>query len=312
MTLAQALSTAFQTAFKASIATSLGIASTAVIIKSVTSVNARRLIGTEERELDTASAVKLSYSVTSPGTSTAVTTSIANSASALAVNLNAVGGFTASVGSANVDTSTSSPTAAPVTPAPTLAPVSAAASCFAGSETVAMESGDVKFISEVQVGDRVLAATAAGKTVYSEVVYVPHGANKESAVFAHITTESGRDVKMTMNHILPSGVCGSSLPLVYASEVSVGSCIQTVSGEEKVSMVGTSRGEGVYTIVTKEEFVVVNGIIASPFGANHMMANMFYNVHRFVYTVSPMLLASSLLHAANEALGCMIPFFGSV
>ena len=75
-------------------------------------------------------------------------------------------------------------------------------------------------------------------------------------------------------------------------------------------MVESVRGEGVYTIVTKEEFVVVNGIVASPFGANHMMANLFYNVHRFMYAVSPMLLASSVLHNSNEALGMIIPLFG--
>ena len=173
-----------------------------------------------------------------------------------------------------------------------------------------MESGELKSISEVKVGDRILAANSAGKTVFSNIVFVPHGANKESALFAHITTESGRDVKMTQNHILPAGMCGTSLSLVYASKVVVGDCIQTVSGEEKVSMVESVGGEGVYTIVTNEEFIVVNGIIASPFGANHMMANMFYNVHRFVYSISPSLLVSNVLHSANEGLGLLIPLFG--
>jgi predicted Zn-dependent protease len=68
----------------------------------------------------------------------------------------------------------------------------------------------------------------------------------------------------------------------------------------------------VYTIVTTEEFVVVNGIIASSFGANHMMANLYYNIHRFMYALSPFLLTSSLLHTANEKLGMIIPLFGPV
>jgi hypothetical protein len=175
-------------------------------------------------------------------------------------------------------------------------------SCFAGSETVIMESGDVKTISEVQIGDRVLAADATGKTLFSDVVFLPHEKNKESATFTHISTANGRDVKMTLNHILPAGVCGfsSPLPLVYASDVSIGDCIQTLSGEEKVSMIQHVRGEGLYTIVTKEEFIVVNGIIVSPFACNHVMANMFYNVHRFVYASAPVLLTSSLLHSVNE------------
>ena len=65
-------------------------------------------------------------------------------------------------------------------------------------------------------------------------------------------------------------------------------------------MVVKTQGEGVYTIVTNEEYVVVNGIIASPFGANHMMANMYYNIHRMVYASAPMLLSYPWLNRANE------------
>jgi Hint module len=248
----------------------------------------------------------------------AYTVTVANSmASTLTAALNTAvtsGALTTSLVSAGYTGASASTLVATVDRSPTSAPTfhgaSKTASCFAGSETVSLESGEMKAISEVNVGDRVLSANADGKTSFSEIVYVPHGANKESTIFVQVTTASGRDVKMTPNHILASGVCGSTLPLVYASKVSVGNCIQTVSGEEKVSMVESVRGEGVYTIVTKEEFIVVNGIIASPFGANHMLANMFYNVHRFVYAISPMLLASNLLHNANEELGMMIPLFG--
>ena len=290
-------------------AAALGVPVSAVTIKSVTVASGRRLGESDARQLSASSAVKVSFLVTSSATASSVTTSIKNSAASLTNNLNAVGGFSATVGSASIDTSTPSPTAAPVYNAYVVATPN---SCFSGSETVALESGEVKFISDVTVGDRVLAASAAGKTLYSDVVFVPHGANKESAVFMHITTESGRDVKMTQSHIIPAGVCGSSLPLVYASKVTVGDCVLTVSGEEKVSSVESVRGEGVYTIVTKEEFIVVNGIVASPFGANHMMANMYYNIHRFAFTIAPTLLATNLFHSINEGLGLFAIFFGSV
>ena len=59
-----------------------------------------------------------------------------------------------------------------------------------------------------------------------------------------------------------------------------------------------------------QEFIVVNGIIASPFGANHMLANMYYNVHRLLYQLSPKLLESKLLHKINEDLGFFSPIFG--
>jgi Hint module len=174
--------------------------------------------------------------------------------------------------------------------------------CFAGSETVSVESVGATSISDIRTGDRVLAADAAGRTFYSDVVFVPHGPNKDSALFVHITTAHGRDIKMTHSHILPSGACNtaSPLPLVYAKNVNVGDCVMTVSGEERVSAVGVVPGQGLYTIVTKGEYVVVNGIIASPFATNHMMANLYYNMHRFIYSSAPALLNTSVLHSMNE------------
>jgi Hint module len=174
--------------------------------------------------------------------------------------------------------------------------------CFAGSETLSLESGEVRAISDVRVGDRVLSADAAGRTSYSDVVYVPHRANSDDALFTHITTASGRDIKMTPSHIILAGPCHSSahLPLIYASLVSVGDCVMTVSGEDMVSTVETVQGKGLYTVVTKEEYVVVNGIIASPFAANHMLANLYYNFHRFAYSSFPSFLTYPALHFANE------------
>ena len=174
--------------------------------------------------------------------------------------------------------------------------------CFAGSETLNLESGEMRPISDIRVGDRVLAADAAGQTSYSDVVFVPHRANNDDALFTHITTTSGRDIKMTPSHIILAGPCHlpGPLPLIYASSVSLGDCVMTVSGKDTVSIVETVQGKGLYTVVTKEEYVVVNGIIASPFAMNHMLANLFYNLHRFVYASLPTLLDWSLLYSANE------------
>ena len=185
---------------------------------------------------------------------------------------------------------------------PTASTVESRKSCFAGSETVLLESGETRAISLVQVGDRVLAANAHHDTMFSEVIFIPHGTNMESTIFVHLTTVSNRDVKMTPDHILPSGVCGTSLPLVYASKVSVGDCIHTVSGEEEVLKIEEVLGEGVYTIVTNEEYIVVNSIITSSFGGNHMMANLYYNVHRLVYAVAPSVLSATSLIRFNEVI----------
>ena len=176
--------------------------------------------------------------------------------------------------------------------------------CFAGSETVRLgpNPSEVRSISDIRVGDQVLAADAVGRTFYSEVVFIPHGTNNRISIFLQISTVNDRSIKMTSSHVIPSGPCGSAefLPLVYASNVRVGDCIMTVSGEETVSAVEAVQGEGLYTIVTKAEYVVVNGIIASPFAFNHMAANAFYNVHRFLHWSVPDVLKAPWVQSWNE------------
>jgi hypothetical protein len=107
---------------------------------------------------------------------------------------------------------------------------------------------------------------------------------------------------MTNSHVLPAGACGtfSPLPLKHASLVTANDCVMTVAGEERVSSVGTILAEGLYTIVTKEEFVVVNGIIASPFAYNHVAGNLYYKLHRFLHATAPALLMSPLVRSFNE------------
>jgi hypothetical protein len=51
----------------------------------------------------------------------------------------------------------------------------------------------------------------------------------------------------------------------YASIVAAGDCTMTVSGMKKVFALETVQGQGLNTTVTKDEYVVVNDIIASPF-----------------------------------------------
>lgn len=157
------------------------------------------------------------------------------------------------------------------------------------------------------LGDRVLAVNKRGQLVYSDVVYIPHGTNTEYADFVRLVTESGRDVKMTADHLLPAGACSFAGPspfpaAVAASAVSVGDCVFTVAGPERVASVETVGGRGVYTIVAIEELLVVNGVVATPYGGvNPTLANVYYNLHRYgsrrgVFFPSP--LASSMLTRA--------------
>ena len=102
--------------------------------------------------------------------------------------------------------------------------------------------------------------------VYAEVVYLPHGIdNQEFVTYLQLTTESGRDLKMTKNHLMPVGNCddftdftqGSKAPppplrLRAASDIVVGDCVLSIAGHDKVVSIHTIEGKGVYTIITTE------------------------------------------------------------
>ena len=99
---------------------------------------------------------------------------------------------------------------------------------------------------------------------------------------------------MTNNHILPAGQCEGVMSVRRADAVSVGHCVMTVDGTEKVMDMVTMQGKGVYTVVTNKEYIVVNGIIATPFGGiNPTLANIYYNLHRLMYAFIPHTLMSS-------------------
>lgn len=170
--------------------------------------------------------------------------------------------------------------------------------CFFGGDKLLLESGAVKLLSEVALGDKVQTADANGVLSFSEVLALPHAANNKLASFVNVATTSGKSVKATKMHLLQQ--CNGSL--AYAASLVVGDCLRTVDGDEAVTAVSMAMAEGIYTAVTTNEFIVVNGIVASPFAVSHSLANAYYNAHRIVAQVFPSALKSPLVFAANAFL----------
>jgi hypothetical protein len=205
--------------------------------------------------------------------------------------------------------------------APTAKPGMSKNQCFAGTETVlvlisacpADEEKDGRCdiadrlsltatanvstyevpISDVKVGDYILAADKNRVAKFSRVVAVPHPRNTDPARFVHVLTLSGVTIRVTPDHLLlayrdckqttPSDSVSSNdaAPvLVTASRIQGGMCLVTAAGgPEFVTQVITAEVDifaGVYTVVTEEEYIVVNGFIASPFSFHHSWALGYY------------------------------------
>jgi len=96
---------------------------------------------------------------------------------------------------------------------------------------------------------------------FSEVTKLPHATNDEPAAFLTLTVGE-RTVDMTYDHYIPR--CNGQV--VAASELAPGDCLVTIDGKETLLEVAPSSKTGVYTAITKEnKYIVVNGIVASPY-----------------------------------------------
>mmetsp|Transcript_16474 Transcript_16474/g.19484 ORF Transcript_16474/g.19484 Transcript_16474/m.19484 type:complete len:417 (-) Transcript_16474:65-1315(-) len=145
--------------------------------------------------------------------------------------------------------------------------------CFSSEDKVQLETGDLILFKNIKIGDSILSANREGEFSYSKVVFLPHGINNVTTTFVEIKTNTDRLIKMTRRHLLP--LCNGEL--IVAQDVKTGSCLRTVDGDELVTTTNEVVVNGVYTAVTNNEFLVVNGFIASPFaspdGAKHGLFN---------------------------------------
>ena len=214
------------------------------------------------------------------------------------------------------------------------------ASCFAGRATVQLEGGSLeggslhRLLKDVRVGDRILSADrnlkmsySAGKTCplrlsirirltliltcsFAAVVALPHAANDAYAEFCEITLPDSGTLLLTPEHLLLAGDCSlakEAFALVAAKTVVPGGCVLDASAR-KTRVVRTARviDRGLYTVVTGEEFVVVSGVVTSPFASNHALPHAFYSAYRMLAARLPTLFGAGAAAAGLSAFAAVI------
>jgi flagellar biosynthesis GTPase FlhF len=125
-----------------------------------------------------------------------------------------------------------------------------------------------------KLGTLIMGADRNGKISFSPTVFLPHNPNDIERKHDQIVTGGGHTIEMTPNHLLPT--CDGTL--VTARSIKLGDCVRTVDGEDTV--VSTTKDvtrNGVYTAVTKNEFLVVDGVVASPFALAHGIAHSLFD-----------------------------------
>mmetsp|Transcript_5685 Transcript_5685/g.7976 ORF Transcript_5685/g.7976 Transcript_5685/m.7976 type:complete len:476 (-) Transcript_5685:270-1697(-) len=191
--------------------------------------------------------------------------------------------------------------------------------CFAEDSNVELESGEVKRIKDVRIGESVQVTSTNGTVGYSPVAFLPHKENQIEAEFVIIMTEKGKTIRATRNHlIIASKDCDSSSSssssdscenisgFTRAEDVTTNMCVCGVEGQDRVVAVEFGARRGVYTIVTThaDGVIVVDGVRASSFGTNHGVVNAYYHIHRALYYVLPSwMLESELAVGVNTMVG---------
>lgn len=129
--------------------------------------------------------------------------------------------------------------------------------CFPGSAQIELESGEVKAVEDVCIGDRVLVSGGA----YSEVYLFTHRDSKTVYNFYRIKVSSGAVISLTGTHYIV--VDGG---LKTAKSVQVGDMLTLGNGTvDVVTEIGREHMRGLFNPHTLDGTIVVDGIVASTF-----------------------------------------------
>jgi len=179
-------------------------------------------------------------------------------------------------------------------------PASPAPACFSGDSILYLENGETKQIQDAKLGDKILSYNRKkNEYKYSPIIAIPHEKNNQVAEFVQINNS----IKITKTHLLPVlKKSAKTFELITADKIEVGDIIISKDGNEIVKSLTNIESEGVYTVVTQEEYIVVDNIVASPFFENfHMAGNIYYSFFRALCSANPDIIKSNMYEKFNES-----------
>jgi len=161
--------------------------------------------------------------------------------------------------------------------------------CFAHSAEVYIQNKGAVKVGDLRIGDRVLAASTDGKPISSEVIFMHDHKDASTTVQIYVAEDM---MELTPAHMVAihTEACGlgycSDAELVPAKEIRAGDKIYVSDGAstgvQTVNAV-TKAISKVRYVVTSDDTMVVNGVVASVFstGANGVETLPFHLLHKF-------------------------------
>lgn len=168
--------------------------------------------------------------------------------------------------------------------------------CFSGNGTVQTSTGEMKKLSEVEIGEYVLAVDqATGKLVYSEVILFLDRNTEERREFLRVHTESGRTLTLTQTHLVLKGNASSpsTWETRFAGDLKINETVlirdfRNISlVEDRVVGVKPILSTGVFAPLTKTGTLIVDGVAVSCYAVidSQSIAHWSFAPVRFVINI---------------------------
>jgi len=137
--------------------------------------------------------------------------------------------------------------------------------CFPGASRVLRENGAWTPLAAVRRGDRVLTRARDGSLAFAAVELRAHADAAAEPVFVRIALAAGANLTLTRGHYVPTANRG----IVEAAAVEVGDFLyaRADGGLAASAVVGIDRerGRGLFSPLTRNGFVIVDGVLASEY-----------------------------------------------
>ena len=169
--------------------------------------------------------------------------------------------------------------------------------CFSKDSFLLLENGNTINITEAKIGDKILSYSN-NNFIYSPIIAIPHIRNDILSKFFNIKTCSNKYISMTESHLIPIYI-DNSFKLTQAQNIKINDTIITIDGFETITDINISYDNGIYTVVTSNDYIVVNNIVASPFAISHFLPSFYYLLHKIIFNIDPNILNSSTFTSFN-------------
>uniref|UniRef100_A0A667WAC0 Hedgehog protein n=1 Tax=Myripristis murdjan TaxID=586833 RepID=A0A667WAC0_9TELE len=172
--------------------------------------------------------------------------------------------------------------------------------CFPGWARVTIAGGGQKTLSTLAPGDRVMALSATGHIVFSQVLLFLHQDQESRSTFLVIETEDGHRLALTPQHLIflapHDKLHHSEYKAQFASRAKRGDHVLIHAAEghvqpSRITSVSLEDGVGVYAPLTEDGTLFVDGVLASSYALveDHRLAHWAFGPLRLLFSITQLL-----------------------